>query len=144
MVCEIAQVSLQSSSNVLGCTNDTSNNHKVVIKSPLRDDPQLEDYIRHELKQEINLLYGPFKGQAGIRQLVDQIRLVGSPEPIAAAVLGYGEMSLHDLQYIEKRPLSSNQVKSITRQLLQTLASMHERGIVHTGELRVPPGRSNR
>ena len=44
-------------------------------------------------------------------------------------------MTLSEVQYVAKRPLSSNQVKSIARQLLQALASMHERGIVHTGEL---------
>ncbi|MCJ1385824.1 hypothetical protein MMC17_008948 [Xylographa soralifera] len=110
----------------------TSDNKKVVIKSRLRDDPQLEYYTRHELKQEINLLRGLFKGQAGIRQLVDQIRLVENPEPIDAVILEYGEISLSDVQYAAKRPLSSNQVKSIARQLLQALAFMHERGIVHT------------
>ncbi|MCJ1282333.1 hypothetical protein MMC26_001656 [Xylographa opegraphella] len=109
-----------------------NDDQKVVIKSPLRNDPQLEDYTRHELKQEIILLCGPFKGQPGIRQLVDRIRLVENPEQIDAAVLEYGEMSLDDVHFVAKRPLTSNQVKSIARQLLQALASMHERGIVHT------------
>ncbi|MCJ1396795.1 hypothetical protein MMC18_009687 [Xylographa bjoerkii] len=118
---------------VLAYTNrQYSDNQKVVIKSPLRDDPQREYYTRHELKQEINLLRGPFKGQAGIRQLVDQIRLVENRESIDASVLEYGEMSLHEVQYEAKRPLSSNQVKSIARQLLQALAFMHGHGIVHT------------
>ncbi|MCJ1319849.1 hypothetical protein MMC15_005185 [Xylographa vitiligo] len=107
-------------------------NQKVVIKSPLRDDPQLEHYIKHELKQEIDLLRGPFKGQPGIRQLVDQVRLVENPEPMYAAELEYGEMSLHDVHFEAKQPLSSSQVKSIARQLLRGLTFIHECGIVHT------------
>ncbi|MCJ1245365.1 hypothetical protein MMC30_002569 [Trapelia coarctata] len=108
---------------------------KVVIKSPLRAEPGEQWYACQTLNQEIDLLAGRFKGASGILQLLDRITLLESPERIDAAVLEYGVLSLHDLQFSVKRPLSRNQVKAITRQLLTALQFIHAQGIVHTGKL---------
>jgi len=106
-----------------------------VIKSPLRVGPGEQWYACQTLNQEIGLLGGRFKGASGILQLLDRITLVESPERIDLAVLEYGVLSLHDLQFSVKRPLSRNQVKAITRQLLKALQFIHAQDIVHTGKL---------
>lgn len=81
----------------------------------------------------MSLLSGPFKGQRGIRQLVDRVTLIEEPEEIQAAVLEYGEITLHELHSVEKVRLSTIQIKKATRQLLEALAIIHNQGIVHTG-----------
>jgi serine/threonine protein kinase len=119
------------------CTADilSSDQSKVVIKSPLRVEPAEQWYACQTLNQEIDLLSSRFQGAPGILQLLDRITLVDGPERIDAAVLEHGIMSLHDLQFSVKRPLSRNQVKALTRQLLKALQFIHAEGIVHTGKL---------
>lgn len=113
----------------------SSDRTKVVIKSRLRAEPEEQWYACQTVNQEIDLLASRFNGASGIRQLIDRITLVKSPERIDAAVLEYGIMSLHELQFLAKRPLSRRQVKVITRQLLTAIQYIHAQGIVHTGQL---------
>jgi len=113
----------------------SSDQSKVVIKSPLRDEPGEQWYACQTLDQEIDILSSRLKGAPGILQLLDRITLVDDPQRIDAAVLECGIMSLHDLQFFVKRPLSRKQVKVMTRQLLEALQFVHAEGIVHTGKL---------
>jgi len=111
-----------------------SEKRKVVIKSPLHNDPLHQQAAKVGLETEMLLLSGVLKGRSGIRQLVDRITLIEEPDQIQAAVLEYGEKTLHGFHIVEKGRLSPNQVKTAARQLLKALAFIHEKGIVHTGK----------
>ena len=111
-----------------------SDKQKVVIKSPVRDVLKDQENARRQLENEFRLLSGPLRGQTAIRQLVDRIILSETPEVLQAGVYEYGEMTLHEFHFIEKRRLSPTQIRTMARQLLLGLASMHQLGIVHKGE----------
>lgn len=73
---------------------------------------------------------GPLRNSKGIRKLVDRIVLSnGRDGEILAGVFEHLEFDLHSYQ----RPLSRDQIKSITRQLLMALSNLHKHNIVHTG-----------
>ena len=89
---------------------------------------------RHQLATEIQLLQGPFKGQSGIRQLVDLITVSEEPERIDTAVLEYGAIDLWRYYCEKKRHLSLSHIKDIATQILQALQTIHSHRLVHTGQ----------
>ena len=66
-----------------------------------------------------------FRGHPRIRQLLDT---VSSPRSI---VLEYMEDNLRSLSV--RRKLESAEIRSIARQILEALAAMHGKNLVHTG-----------
>ena len=105
-----------------------------MVKTPAREVLKDQESARGQLDTEIRLLSGPLRGQTAIRQLLDRAILSETPEVLQAGVYEYGEMTLHEFHFIQKRRLSPMQIRTMARQLLLGLASMHQLGIVHTGE----------
>ena len=105
-----------------------------MIKTPVREIFKDQENARRQLENEIRLLDGPLKGQTAIRQLLDRVVLSEAPQLLQAGVYEYGVMTLHEFHFVQKRRLSPMQIRTMARQLLLGLASMHQLGIVHTGE----------
>ena len=117
------------------CTKlHSSDEQKFVIKTPARDVLKDQENARRQLENEIRLLSGPLRGQTAIRQLLDRVILTETPKILQAGVYEYGDMTLHEFHFVQKRRLSPMQIRTMARQLLLGLASMHQLGIVHTGE----------
>lgn len=109
----------------------SENGTQVIIKHPLRDTDDEQRTAIRQLRTEMAILSGPLQNTKGIRQLVDRIVLSnGRDGEILAGVFEHLEFDLHSY----RRPLSRDQIKSITRQLLMALSNLHKHNIVHTGE----------
>ena len=99
-----------------------SNDRQRVILKEARDS--------RSFNAEASALDGYLRGHGSFRQLVDLI-----PDK-KIMVFEYLSENLHDVLYTRtQQKLKEEEVKRLTRVVLEGLATMHEEGIAHTGML---------